>query len=191
MTAPYLAPYLAGLRLAGRRVVVVGGGAVAQRRLPGLLDGGADVLLVAPQVTPTVEGLVTAGRLAWERRPYATGDLDGAWYALALSDDPAVNAAVVAEADGARVFCVRADDAAHGSAVTPAVAVEGPVTIGVLGGGDPRRAAAVPRDRRRETRPPPSRGQTAHSCRAGAARVRNGRFPAALRPGPWPVSLTP
>ena len=149
MTAPYLAPYLAGLRLAGRRVVVVGGGAVAQRRLPGLLDGGADVLLVAPQVTPTVEGLVTAGRLAWERRPYATGDLDGAWYALALSDDPAVNAAVVAEADGARVFCVRADDAAHGSAVTPAVAVEGPVTIGVLGGGDPRRAAAV-RDGARE-----------------------------------------
>ena len=137
------APYLAGLRLAGRRVVVVGAGAVAQRRLPGLLDAGADVLLVAPRATPAVEGLASAGRLVWERRAYATGDLDRAWYALALSDDPAVNARVVADADAAQVFCVRADDAASGSAVTPAVAVDGAVTIGVLGGGDPRRAAAV------------------------------------------------
>jgi uroporphyrin-III C-methyltransferase / precorrin-2 dehydrogenase / sirohydrochlorin ferrochelatase len=136
-------PYLAGLRLAGRRVVVVGGGAVAQRRLAALLQAGADVRLVAPEVTATVEGLVTAGRVPWERRRYATGDLDGAWYALALTDDPRVNAQVAADAEAARVFCVRADDAARGSAVTPAVAVEGAVTIGVLGGGDPQRAVAV------------------------------------------------
>src|SRR5690606_10261912 len=108
-----------------------------------LLDAGAAVRVVAPRVTPTVEGLATAGRLTWAPRPYRTGDLDGAWYALALTDDAAVNAQVAAEADAARVFCVRADDATGGSAVTPAVAVDGPVTIGVLGGGDPGRAAAV------------------------------------------------
>ena len=136
-------PYLAGLRLAGRRVVVVGGGAVAQRRLPPLVRTGAELVLVAPEVTPTVEGLVGSGDVRWERRPYASGDLDDAWYALALTDDPLVNARVAADAEQARVFCVRADLAAGGTAVTPALAVEGPVTVGVLGGGDPQRAAAV------------------------------------------------
>jgi uroporphyrin-III C-methyltransferase/precorrin-2 dehydrogenase/sirohydrochlorin ferrochelatase len=136
-------PYLAGLRLEGRRVVVIGGGAVAQRRLPALLRAGAEVVLVAPAVTPTVEGLVSAGQLRWEQRPYQQGDLDGAWYILALTDDPRANARVAAEAERARVFCVRADEAPAGSAVTPAVAVEGPVTVGVLGGGDPGRAVAV------------------------------------------------
>jgi uroporphyrin-III C-methyltransferase/precorrin-2 dehydrogenase/sirohydrochlorin ferrochelatase len=136
-------PYLAGLRLAGRSVVVVGGGAVAQRRLPALLRAGADVRLVAPVVTPTIEGRVGAGELRWERRDYLAGDLDGAWYALALTDDPEVNRLVVAEAERSRIFCVRADDARRGGAVTPATSVEGEVTVGVLGGGDPARAVAV------------------------------------------------
>ena len=114
-------PYLVGLGLAGRRVVVVGGGTVAQRRLAGLLAAGADVEVVAPEVTPAVEGMATAKELRWTARPYRDGDLDGAWYALAATDDAAVNAAVAAEAERARVFCVRADDAPGGSAVTPAV----------------------------------------------------------------------
>lgn len=137
------APYLAGLQLAGRRVVVVGGGAVAQRRVPGLLAAGADVTVVAPALTPTLEPFATSGAIRWLPRRYADGDLDGAWYALALTDDPAVNAAVVAEADRHRVFCVRADDGSAGTAVTPATGRQGPVTVAVLGGGDPRRAAAV------------------------------------------------
>jgi uroporphyrin-III C-methyltransferase/precorrin-2 dehydrogenase/sirohydrochlorin ferrochelatase len=141
-------PYLAGLRLAGRRVVVVGGGTVAQRRLPALLAGGAAVVVVSPEVTPAVEGMVGAGELAWERRRYAAGDLAGAWYAMALTDDPEVNAAVVAEAEAARVFCVRADDAPRGTAVTPASGEQDGVRVGVLTWGaaderDPRRAAAV------------------------------------------------
>ncbi|MBI4941009.1 MAG: uroporphyrinogen-III C-methyltransferase, partial [Actinobacteria bacterium] len=51
VTPPAPDPYLAGLRLAGRRVVVVGGGAVAQRRVPGLLAAGADVTVVSPRIT--------------------------------------------------------------------------------------------------------------------------------------------
>ena len=109
-------PYLVGLGLTGRRVVVVGGGTVAQRRLPALLAAGADVEVVAPEVTPAVEGMATAKELRWTARPYRAGDLDGAWYVLAATDDGEVNAAVAAEAEGARVFCVRADDAPGGSA---------------------------------------------------------------------------
>jgi uroporphyrin-III C-methyltransferase / precorrin-2 dehydrogenase / sirohydrochlorin ferrochelatase len=134
-------PYLAGLDLAGRRVVVVGGGSVAQRRLPGLLAAGAVVEVVAPHVTPAVEAM--AGELRWTARPYRDGDLDGAWYAIACTDDPDVNAAVAAEAERARVFCVRADEATAGSAVTPAVGRHDGLTIGVLAGRRPRRSAAV------------------------------------------------
>jgi len=134
-------PYLAGLDLAGRRVVVVGGGSVAQRRIPGLLAAGAVVEVVAPHVTPAVEAM--AGELRWTARPYLDGDLDGAWYAIACTDDPDVNAAVAAEAERARVFCVRADEATAGSAVTPAVGRHDGLTIGVLAGRRPRRSAAV------------------------------------------------
>jgi uroporphyrin-III C-methyltransferase / precorrin-2 dehydrogenase / sirohydrochlorin ferrochelatase len=136
-------PYLVGLDLAGRRVVVVGGGSVAQRRLGGLLAAGALVEVVAPAVTPAVEAMATAGEVRWTARGYRTGDLDGAWYAIACTDDPAVNAEVGAEAQARRVFCVRADDAPEGSAVTPAVGRHGGLTVGVLAGRNPRRSAAV------------------------------------------------
>ena len=136
-------PYLVGLTLAGRRVVVVGGGTVAQRRLPALLAAGADVEVVAPDVTPAVEGMATARELRWTARPYRDGDLGGAWYALAATDDPQVNAAVATAAERARVFCVRADDAPGGTAVTPAVGEHDGLTVGVLSGGRPRRSAAV------------------------------------------------
>ena len=136
-------PYLVGLDLAGRRVVVVGAGTVAQRRLPRLIAAGAEVVLVAPGATPAVEAMATAGELRWEVRGYAEGDLEGAWYVLACSSVPAVNAAVAAEAQRRRVFCVRADDATGGSAVTAASAEHDGLLIGVLAGRRPRRSAAV------------------------------------------------
>ncbi|HEY3259454.1 MAG TPA: uroporphyrinogen-III C-methyltransferase [Pseudonocardiaceae bacterium] len=135
--------YLAGLDLAGRRVVVVGAGTVAQRRLPRLLAAGADVLVVAPEATPAVEGLAAAGELRWERRPYRAGDLDGAWYALACTSSPAINEQVCRHAEELRVYCVRADRGLAGSAVTPATAEHDGMLIGVLSGGRPRRSAAV------------------------------------------------
>jgi uroporphyrin-III C-methyltransferase/precorrin-2 dehydrogenase/sirohydrochlorin ferrochelatase len=144
-------PYLAGLDLSDRLVVVVGGGGVAQRRLPTLLEAGARVVLYSPQVTPAVEGMAGTGELTWHPRPYADGDLDGAWYALALTDDPAVNAAVVAEAQRRRLFCVRADDGSAGTASTPATGTWNGMRLAVASGRidrsvrghDPLRAAAV------------------------------------------------
>ena len=136
-------PYLVGLELRGRRVVVVGAGTVAQRRLSRLLATGADVMVVSPAATPAVEGMAEAGQLVWQQRPYAAGDLEGAWYALAATDVPEVNAAVLAEAERSRVFCVRADDASLGTAATPATAEHDGLTLGVLAGGRPRRSAAV------------------------------------------------
>ena len=132
--------YLVGLRLAGRKVVVVGGGTVAQRRLPLLLANGADVHVIASAATPAVEA--TSG-ITLELRDYRDGDLDGAWYAIAATDDPAVNAAVVAEAERSRIFCVRADVARDGTAVTPASFEYDGLSVGVLAGGEHRRSAAI------------------------------------------------
>src|SRR6266536_2568881 len=113
-------PYLLGLRLEGRRVVVVGGGAVASRRVPALLDAGADVLLVSPKVAASLEDLAAAGRIRWEPRGYRPGDCSGAWLVCACTDDPEVNAAVAAAAEAQRTWYVRADDAGASAAWTPA-----------------------------------------------------------------------
>jgi uroporphyrin-III C-methyltransferase/precorrin-2 dehydrogenase/sirohydrochlorin ferrochelatase len=136
-------PYLLGLRLDGRRAAVIGGGRVAQRRVPALLAAGADVLLVSPEVTPVLEDLAVRGELTWERRSYRPGDCDGAWLVQACTDDAKVNAAVAAEAESHRIWCVRADDAQASAAWTPASGRVGETTVAVLAGGDPRRAAGV------------------------------------------------
>ncbi|ASR36471.1 uroporphyrinogen-III C-methyltransferase [Prauserella marina] len=135
--------YLVGLDLAGRRVVVVGGGTVAQRRLPRLVKAGAAVEVISPATTPSVGAMADAGEITWHRRAYREGDLDGAWYALACTADPDVNAAVCVEAERARVFCVRADAGIEGSAVTPASGEHDGLLVGVLSGGAPQRSAAV------------------------------------------------
>ncbi|MPZ26408.1 MAG: uroporphyrinogen-III C-methyltransferase [Micromonosporaceae bacterium] len=135
--------YPLGLRLAGRRVVVVGGGTVATRRVPALLDAGADLRVVSPSLTPALRALADAGRLSWLPRRFTGSDLDGAWLVQVAVDDPAAAAQVSAAAAERRIFCVRADDRHAASAWTPAVTRHGPVTVAVLGGGDPRRAMAV------------------------------------------------
>ncbi len=132
--------YLVGLRLAGKKVVVVGGGTVAQRRLGLLVSSGADVHVVTRAATPAVESM--AG-ITLVLRDYRDGDLADAWYVIAATDDPAVNAAVVAEADRRQIFCVRADIAREGSAVTPATFDHDGLAVGVLAGGEHRRSAAI------------------------------------------------
>ncbi|WP_424188487.1 uroporphyrinogen-III C-methyltransferase [Actinokineospora sp. G85] len=135
--------YLAGLDLVGRRVVVVGGGTVAQRRLPRLVGSGARVELVSPEATPSVEAMATAGEIVWHQRDYRAGDLAGAWYVLCCTSDSAVNSAVAEEAERVRVFCVRADAGKAGSAVTPASGEFDGLLVGVLAGGEHQRSAAV------------------------------------------------
>ncbi|WP_328840184.1 uroporphyrinogen-III C-methyltransferase [Streptomyces europaeiscabiei] len=139
--------YPVGLRLTGRRVVVIGGGQVAQRRLPALIAAGADILLVSPSATPSVEAMVDAGELTWEKRRYAEGDLAEAWYVLIATGDPLANARASAEADRHRIWCVRSDNAEEATAWTPATGHSEGVTVAVLTanaqGRDPRHTAAI------------------------------------------------
>ncbi|UXA20703.1 uroporphyrinogen-III C-methyltransferase [Mycobacterium sp. SMC-4] len=132
--------YLVGLRLAGKKVVVVGGGTVAQRRLPLLVASGADVHVITKAATPVVEAI---DGITLTLREFREGDLEGAWYVIAATDDPGVNAAIVAEAESRHVFCVRADVAVEGTAVTPATFDHEGLSVGVLAGGEHRRSAAI------------------------------------------------
>ncbi len=135
-------PYLLGLRLTGRRVLVAGGGRVAARQVPALVAAGADVMLVAPAVTTAIQDLAAVGRIQWVERGFTAGDFGGVWLACAYTDDPQVNAAVVAAAEEARIWCVRSDDATASSAWTPATGQAGEVRVGVLS-GDPQRSADI------------------------------------------------
>jgi len=139
--------YPVGLRLTGRKVVVLGGGQVAQRRLPALIAAGADVLLVSPEATPSVEAMADAGEITWQQRPYDEGDLSDAWYALIATSDREANARASAEAEAHRVWCVRSDDADAATAWTPATGTSEGVTVAVLTtearGRDPRHTAAI------------------------------------------------
>ena len=94
-----------GLRVAGRRVVVVGGGQAAHRQVVELLAAGAEVVVVGPEVTPALEALAAAGSVTWRARGYRTGDLDGAWLAVAATGHDASDAAVTGDADDARILC--------------------------------------------------------------------------------------
>ena len=142
MAGPDHAPYLLGLRLTGRRVTIIGGGAVAARRIPGLLDSGADVVVISPGLSAAVARLAAARRIRWIRRCYTSGDCAGSWLVGAWASDPEVNAAAAAEADAAGIWCVRADDAAASRAWTPASARVGDVQVGVLS-GEPRHSSTV------------------------------------------------
>ncbi|WP_116112297.1 CbiX/SirB N-terminal domain-containing protein [Austwickia chelonae] len=136
--------YLAGLRLNGRTVLVVGGGRVAERRVPRLIEAGARVRIVSPELTTRLSRLRRdCGQIDWQQRFFVDSDVDGAWYVLACTDDPTINERVVDLAGRTQTFCVRADAARCGTAWTPAVERAGGLAVAVVGDRDPRRSAQV------------------------------------------------
>lgn len=135
--------FLTGLLLEGRDVLVVGGGEVAKRRIPKLLDAGARVRVVAPNAGVRVSRMAEDGLISLEARRYEKGDVAGAWFVLAASNDPLVNEAVVAEAEESHTFVVRADAGAKGSAYTPATDQAAGLTVAVVGNRNPGRSVRV------------------------------------------------
>ena len=121
MTSPRLFPVF--LKLAGRKVVVVGAGKVAAGKLPALLSSQADVVVIAPEACDEV--VCSGARI--ERRPFHPSDLDGAWYAVAAATPP-VNAEVARAAEERRIFVNAVDDKSSASAYLGAVLERGGVT---------------------------------------------------------------
>ena len=123
--------YPVGLVVAGRRCVVIGGGTVAARKVAGLVEAGADVTVVAPAIVEEIRAMP----VHLVERPYRTGDLEGAWLAIAATDDQAVNRRVHADGLDARVWVNAADNPEACAFTLPAVLRRGPVTVSISTGG--------------------------------------------------------
>jgi uroporphyrin-III C-methyltransferase/precorrin-2 dehydrogenase/sirohydrochlorin ferrochelatase len=121
--------------LKSRAVLVVGGGAVAERRVALLLEAEAVVTVVAPQVTETLAELAAGGRVIHVAQPFAGDSLEPYWLVVAATDDAAVNATVATSAMRARRFCNVVDDAKQSTFIMPAIVDRSPVTIAIGSSG--------------------------------------------------------
>jgi len=130
-----LGGYPVNLDVAGRPVLVVGGGPVAGRKAAGLVAAGASVTVVAPEVGDVVEGLIEAGAVTHLRRRYAPGDARRHRLVITATGVPEVDASVAADADAAGVWVNSADDQANCSFILPAIFRDGPVSVAVSTSG--------------------------------------------------------
>jgi uroporphyrin-III C-methyltransferase/precorrin-2 dehydrogenase/sirohydrochlorin ferrochelatase len=128
-----LFPLFADLR--GRRVLVVGGGAVARRKLEPLLAAGARVVVASPRLDSAVAELFAAGRIEHLAGPFEPGWLDGSWLVVAATDDGDVNRAVAAAAAERRIWANVVDDLELSSYQSPARIERGPLQIAISSGG--------------------------------------------------------
>jgi siroheme synthase-like protein len=114
------------LKLAGRPVVVVGGGPVATSKLEALLAADAQITVIAPEVTPEI----TASKVQVRHRRFEVSDLDDAWLVVAAAT-PAVNRAVAAAAEARHVFVNAVDDPPNASAYLGGIVRRGGVTVAI------------------------------------------------------------
>jgi uroporphyrin-III C-methyltransferase/precorrin-2 dehydrogenase/sirohydrochlorin ferrochelatase len=152
------------LKLAGRPVLLVGGGPVARAKLESLRAAGALVTVVAPELLPEVRA--AAARV--HQRAFAPGDLDGVWFVVAAAP-PAVNRQVQAAAEPRCLFVNAVDDPAAATAYAAAVIRRGPVTIAVSTGGDAPALAGLVREGLESLLPEELArwGEVARAARAG------------------------
>ena len=130
--------------LSGKRIVAVGGGRIAARRIQTLLSFAEDITVVAPKLDPQLEALAEAGRIRVLRRPFADADLDGAAIVLAATDSREVNARVCALGKERGILVNVIDDPAACDFFFPGVVKDGSVVIGVTASGtDHKKARAV------------------------------------------------
>ncbi|HVH45380.1 MAG TPA: NAD(P)-dependent oxidoreductase [Labilithrix sp.] len=132
--APYLFPLF--LRLAGKDVLVVGAGVVAERKIQDLVDAGARVRVVAPEATPVVEELAARGAVTFCRRVFEDDDVAGAWLVVAATTDAAVQTRACTRADRDRIFSIAVDDPPNGSAYSASVVRRAPFTIAISSSGE-------------------------------------------------------
>jgi uroporphyrin-III C-methyltransferase / precorrin-2 dehydrogenase / sirohydrochlorin ferrochelatase len=122
------------LKLAGRKVLVVGGGPAAAAKVAALLEAGAEVAVVAPELRPELLDLATAGKISLARRYYESGDLVGVWLVVAAAP-PEVNQLVAAAAASLRLFVLAVDDTSAASAYGAGTFRRGDVTVAVSTNG--------------------------------------------------------
>lgn len=162
------------LDLRGRRCLVVGGGAVGERKVRSLLECGARVRLVSPDVTPGLAALVAAGSIVHRRRRFAARELAGCTLAIAATGVAEVDAAVAAAARRRRVLVNAVDRPAACDFILPSVLRRGGLQIAVSTGG---RSPALAREVRKRLEPlfPVDYGEFVERVGRARTRARAGR----------------
>jgi precorrin-2 dehydrogenase/sirohydrochlorin ferrochelatase len=139
--------YVACLKLKGRRCLVVGGGEVGLEKVEGLLACDGDVTLVAPAAEPALRALASEGSIRWERRPYEPADLDGAFLAIAATDDSEVNIGVYEDAEARAMLVNVVDVPPLCNFILPALVRSGPLAIAIsTAGASPALAKRMKRE---------------------------------------------
>jgi uroporphyrin-III C-methyltransferase/precorrin-2 dehydrogenase/sirohydrochlorin ferrochelatase len=131
--APRLYPLF--LKLTGREVLVVGAGAVAERKIAALLEAEARVGVVAPEATPGIAALAGEGKIAWERRGFVRADVDAARLVIAATSDAQVQKEVTEACEARGVFVVAVDDPPNATAYAGAVVRRPPFLIAISSSG--------------------------------------------------------
>jgi precorrin-2 dehydrogenase / sirohydrochlorin ferrochelatase len=140
--------YIACLKLTGRRCLVVGGGDIGLEKVEGLLACDAAVTLIAPVAHPQLEELAREGSIAWERRQYAGAtDLEGAFMAIAATDDTEVNIRVFDDAEQRAMLVNIVDVPPLCNFILPAIVRTGPLAIAIsTAGASPALAKRMKRE---------------------------------------------
>jgi precorrin-2 dehydrogenase/sirohydrochlorin ferrochelatase len=123
------------VKLEGRLVVVIGGGSVAEAKIPSMLGAGARVRLIAPSITPQIAERVRLGRIDWLPKEFEAADLNGAFLVIAATSAPRVNEAVFREAEARGLLCNAVDDIEHCHFYYGAVVQRGDLQIAISTNG--------------------------------------------------------
>jgi precorrin-2 dehydrogenase len=139
--------YMACLKLKGRRCLVIGGGDVGLEKIEGLLLCDGDVHLVAPEAIPEVAALAEEGSISWERRGFKESDLDGAFLAIAATNDTDVNISVSEGAERRAMLVNVVDVPPLCNFILPAIVRSGPLAIAIsTAGASPALAKRMKRE---------------------------------------------
>jgi len=141
-----MGPYPVVLDLGGRPVLVVGGGAVAERKVEGLRAACASITVVSPRVSARLAKMADQGDIRVRRRAYRRSDLRGVAIVFAATDDRNVNAAVAADARRRRIWVNAADDPDHCDFILPSVLRRGSLLVSVTTGGRSPALARIVRE---------------------------------------------
>jgi precorrin-2 dehydrogenase/sirohydrochlorin ferrochelatase len=132
-TSPALFPMF--VKLAGRRCVVIGGGAIAESKIESLLAAGADVTVVSPALTAGLNEMQLEERFAWNPRRFEPCDLDGAFLVIAATSDERVNELAYREAERRGILCNAVDQPPRCNFYFPAAVRRGPLQIAISTNG--------------------------------------------------------
>ncbi|MFO8174738.1 MAG: precorrin-2 dehydrogenase/sirohydrochlorin ferrochelatase family protein [Gemmatimonadota bacterium] len=135
-----------GLRIQGKKCVVVGGGRIGTRKVRSLLEAGASVVLVSPKATSELVELAASGRILWAREPYRLQHLHGAFLAVAATDRQELNAQVAEDAGEARILVCDASSAERSRIIFGALHAGEGFTVAVFTDGENPAGARSVRD---------------------------------------------